>query len=199
VRVATLPRDVERSLLDLDRRGFLRLAAAAAAGGLLPLGCGGVPRELAPPPGLSLAVLSPRAYSVFQAAALRLVGDRGAARIRSRAIDPGARADAWLAGSPELADTLETALLALEFAPWPFLPKLSRFTALGPADQDRVLDDLRLSRSATRRALFRGVKSFVGLCFYSAAPARELVGYPGPFGGRTPEALLAAVTYEVER
>ena len=55
------------SLATLDRRGFLRLAGAAATAVALPAGCGGVPPDLAPPPGLALLVLTPRTYAVFTA------------------------------------------------------------------------------------------------------------------------------------
>jgi hypothetical protein len=78
---------------------------------------------------------------------------------------------------------LRAALLVLEFAPFPFMPKLRPFTVLPAAAQDAVLADLMTSSLDWKRTLFKGIKSFACLTFYSAAPSRALTGYPGPFGG----------------
>ena len=175
--------DVVHALAALDRRTFLRLTGALAAAGLLPAGCGALPSPLAPPPGVSLVQLTPRTYATFQAAALRLLGPGPAALIESRAVDPGRIADAWLARLPALAPQLRQGLLALEFATWPLIGKLSPFTALAPGAQDAVLDELMRSRWEWKQALFKGVKSFACLTFYGTSEARALTGYPGPFGG----------------
>jgi hypothetical protein len=175
---AALERAARESLLALDRRGFLRLAGLAAAAGLVPAGCGSPP-----PPGVTLRALTPRTYAIFRAAALRLVGPAPAALVASGAIDPGLLADAWLTRVPELAPPLRQGLLVLELAPWPLLPKLRPFTALGGAAQDAVLDHLMRAGADWKRQLFQGVKSFACLTTYATAPARALTGYPGPFGG----------------
>lgn len=169
----------------LDRRSFLRLAGAAAALGLLPAGCGGGRATLAPPPGVTLAALTPRSYAVLNAAAMRLLGPPAAALVAERRVDPARTTDAWLARLPELRAPVQQALLVLELAPWPIVAKLRPFTALDPAAQDAVLDDLMRSRLELKRALFKGVKSFACLSFYAAPEARALTGYPGPFGGGT--------------
>ncbi len=162
----------------LDRRGFLRLTALVAGTGLLPSGCGGGE----PRPGVDLVVLSPRTYTVFNAAASRLVGPRGAALIADGTVDPGAAADAILARSPTLAAPLGQALLALEFGVWPLLPKLRPFTALSADGQDAVLTDLAGSTVGLKRALYGGVRSLVMATFYATHASRSLTGYPGPFG-----------------
>ncbi len=183
--------DVAAALGALDRRTFLRLAGAAAAVGLLPAGCAQLPAPLSPPPGVTLAQLTPRTYAVFTAAALRLLGPGPAALIESRAVDPGLIADAWLARLPALAPPLRQGLLALEFAPWPLLEKLSPFTALAGRAQDAVLGELMGSRWEWKQALFKAVKSFACLTFYGTTEARVLTGYPGPFGGAGGAANIA--------
>jgi hypothetical protein len=105
--------------------------------------------------------------------------------VADRRVDPARTTDAWLARVPELRAPVQQALLLLELAPWPLLPKLRPFTALEPAAQDAVLDDLMRSRLELKRALFKGVKGFACLSFYAAPEARALTGYPGPFGGGT--------------
>jgi hypothetical protein len=169
----------------LDRRAFLRLAAIATAGGLLPSGCSGVPPELAPSADVQLAVLGPRAYATFTAIALRIVGPGGAELIARREIDVGAAADAWLARTPALATPLTQALAVLEFGVWPLVRKMRPFTALDGSAQDRVLDDLMRSRFDLKAALFQGLRALSLLSFYSSPASRKLTGYPGPFGNDT--------------
>jgi hypothetical protein len=189
--------DLARAARALDRRGFLRLAGLAAAAGVLPGGCGGVPETLAPPGGLSLSALRPREYATLTAAALRVVGPRGAELIRSRTVDVGRLADELLARSPAVAGALSQALVVLEFGVWPLVAKLRRFTELSGQAQDAVLADLASSRLAVKRALYGGVRSLVLSAFYGAPQTRSLTGYPGPFGlgtvtvvdGLAPEAL----------
>jgi len=169
--------EVARDLASLDRRAFLRLTGAAAAFGLLPVACGE-----AVAPTVELQLLSPRAYAVFNAAATRIVGPRGAELIRGGEIDPALAADAFVARNPALGDTIEAALALLEWAPWPLVPKLRPFTALAGDAQDRVLDALMRSRIDLLRDVFKGVKSLAALVFYANPATRGLTGFPGPFG-----------------
>ena len=166
----------------LERRAFLKLAGSLAVAGLVPSGCGGVPDRWAPPDGVPLAVLSPRAYATFTAAAARLVGPTGGALIAERRVDAGRFADAFLARTPDLAAPLGQALVVLEFAVWPVLPKVRPFTALSEPAQDAVLDELMRSRLSLKRQIFAGVRSLAMLAFYSAPESRAVSGYPGPFG-----------------
>lgn len=181
--VRRLEVDVRASLGALDRRGFLRLAGALAAAGLVPTACSGASDALAPPPGLRLRHLTPRTYAVFRAAALRILGPAPASLVTAGAVDPAALADAWLERAPELAAPLGQGLLVLDLAPWPILPKWRPFTRLAGGDQDAVLDHLMRADAGWKRELFKGVKSFACLTTYSTAAARALTGYPGPFGG----------------
>ncbi|MDJ0869935.1 MAG: twin-arginine translocation signal domain-containing protein [Myxococcota bacterium] len=175
------PAHWDRALRPLDRRGFLRLAGAAAAAGVFPAGCGGVPAELAPAPDLPLEVLSARGYATFQAAALRIIGARGAEAVRAGHVDPAAAADAWMARAPALAAPLGQALWVLEWGVAPLVAKWRPFTALDGVEQDRVLDDLMRSRFDLKRSLFKGVKSLSTLTFYAHPASHGAVGYPGPF------------------
>ncbi|MCW5889720.1 MAG: hypothetical protein KIT14_04135 [bacterium] len=163
----------------LDRRTFLRLAGLAAAAGLVPTGCGG---GQAPAAGTTLQVLSSRQYATLTAAAARLVGPRGAALIRDRAVDPAAAADALLARSPLVGGLVAQALTVLEFGVWPLLPKLRPFTALDDDAQDALLRDCMTSSMDLKQALFAGVRGIVMGAFYGQAATQPLTHYPGPFG-----------------
>lgn len=172
-------RALRAALHGLDRRGFLRLAAGAAAAGLLPLGCGG---GRPPPPGVALRALSPRGYAVLDAAARRIAGPRAAALIESRALDPARLADAWLAGLGPVGESFDAGLWTLELGVWPLLPKLRPFTALDASAQDAVLDDLLRSRLALKRRLFGALKTFSLLGCYADSASHALLSYPPPFG-----------------
>ena len=169
-------------LATLGRRQVLRAIGVLAAGGILPAGCSGVPSTYAPRAGVTLGALSVRTYAVFTAAAMRMVGPRGAALVADRTVDVGALADAWLVGTPSLAGPLRQALLLLEFGPWPLFAKVRSFTSLAPDAQDAVLTECMTSRLDTKRAVFRGIRSLAFLTFYGSVATRSLTGYPGPFG-----------------
>jgi len=194
--VAATESSVASALSALDRRAFLRLAGAVTAAGYWPLGCLPVKNEIGPPPEVALTQLTPRTYAVFQAAAGRLLGPGPAELIQRGVVNPAQIADAWLARLPELAPPLRAGLLVLEFAPFPFVRKLRPFTALSPSAQDAVLADLMRSSVDWKRTLFKGIKSFACLTFYSAAPSRALTGYPGPFGGRGGAGAIAEAMEE---
>ena len=176
------PPDLARAAGVLDRRGFLRLAGVAAAAGILPGGCAGVPDVYAPAREARLSVLQPRAYATFTAVAMRLVGPQGAELIHRRTVDIGQIADGFLARSPTIAGPLGRGLALLEFGVWPLLAKVRPFTSLGGPAQDAVLADLVGSRLAFKRALYGGVRALAMTTFYGAPATRALSGYPGPFG-----------------
>ncbi len=195
----TLTRErVENALSALDRRTFLRLAGAITAAGSWPLGYPRARSELGTPPEVALRHLTPRTYAVFQAAAVRLLGPEPAELIQRGVVNPAGIADAWLSRLPHLAPPLRAGLLVLEFTPFPLVRKLRPFTALSPSGQDNVLADLMCSSLDWKRTLFKGIKSFACLTFYSAAPSRALSRYPGPFGGRDGVAAIAKAMQEDE-
>lgn len=173
-------RQVADACAALDRRAFLRGLGMAAAAGLVPVGCGSAPSRFAPSPDLALRQLTPRTYAVLTAAAERVVGPRGEALIRTRVVDPGAHADAFLASAPAFAPPLSQALLALEFGVWPLLEKVRPFTTLDDAGRERVLSELVGSGLALKRMLFSGVRAIALLGFYAAPEGRALTGFPSP-------------------
>ncbi len=189
VRPARAEVELARSLAALDRRGFLRLAGLAAAAGWLPAGCRGAPGGAGPPPDLALRVLSPRSYAVVNAATERIVGDRGRAALRDGRVDPGSRADAYLAHEPGLAELLEQALFAVEFGVFPLVGKLRPFTALDAPARDAVLHELMGSRWSLKRNLFKGVKSIAVLAFYGSALYQPVTQLPGVAGVGVRDAL----------
>lgn len=195
--LASPPRAVRACAAGLERRAFLRLAGITAALGVVPSGCGGAPRELAPPDGLALQALSPRTYATFGAATGRLVGPTGARAIAEGAVMPARTAEHWLRVLPDVAPLVQQALLVLEFAPFPLLPKLRPFTQLPGAAQDAVLRELMTSRLAWKRAVFGGVRGFAMLAYYSDPASRDHTGYPGPFGGAL-ATIQDAMRYEPE-
>ncbi len=166
------------ALSALDRRTFLRLAGLAAASGVVGAGCGPAPPALLPSAGLELRHLTPRTWAVFTAASARIVGPAGAEAIATRRLEPGARAESFLASAPTLASTLRQALLVLEFGIPPLLAKLRPFTALAPAGQDEILRELRDSRFEIKRLLFGGVRSLALLACYGDPASREWMDYP---------------------
>ena len=180
--------ELARALVALDRRGFLRLAGLAGATGLLP-GCGAAPAGRSPAPGVHLRVLSPRGYAVVNAATERIVGSHGRQAIAAGRVDPGARADAYLAREPDLAELLEPALLALEFAVFPLVGKLRPFTALDGAGRDAVLRELMDSRWMLKRALFKGVKSVAILAFYGSELYQPVTRHPRVAGVTIEDAM----------
>jgi hypothetical protein len=179
---AALERELRQAGLALGRRRFLCAAGVLAGAGLVPTGCGGVSGSLAPPPTAALQVLSPRTYAVFTAAAMRIIGTRGARLVADRTVDVGVLADAWLVRTPALAGPLGQALLVLEFGVWPFFAKLRPFTALEAPAQDAVLVECMTARRELKRSIFRGVRSLALLTFYGSPATRPLTGFPGPFG-----------------
>lgn len=162
----------------LDRRGFLKLAGLVAAAGVFPVGCRDASPPLAPPPDLELVHLTPRTYAVFTAATARIVGPSGAQQIASGRLQPGARAEAFLASAPTLAPTLRQALLALEFGVPPLLAKLRPFTALSGEAQDAILRELIDSLFASKRLLFGGVRSLALLACYGDPLGLSWIDYP---------------------
>ena len=185
------------ALTALDRRGFLRVAALAAASGLLPSGCSGPAEDWAPPADLELRHLTPRSYAVLGAAAARIVGPRGAELMRAGRIDPARNTERFLARAPSLAAPLQQALLVLEFGFQPLIAKLRPFTALDAAAQDTVLADLMGSRLAPKRLLFNGVRSVSLANFYGDPVSGRLTRYP-PAAPQPGVSIASALSYEVD-
>ena len=184
----------EHDLRALDRRGFLRLAGLTAATGLLPTGCGDVPRQFAPPPGLELEFLTPRSFAVLTAATARVAGPAGAERIARGQLQPGRAAESFLASAPDLAGPLGQALLVLEFGFWPLLGKLRPFTSLDDSGRDRILRELMASRLELKRLAFNGIRSMALLCFYGSLAEDRPAGFE--LGEIPPDVTIAQAMAE---
>ncbi len=57
----------------------------------------------------------------------------------------------------------------------------SRFTRLGPAEQDRVLASLESNDEGLLRGGFDALKSMVFMGYYRDARTWKIIGYAGPF------------------
>ena len=172
----------------LGRRRFFR----AGVGFVLLLGGSAVAiarmRGYAVPAGRTLAGLSAWQFVVVEHAARRIAApDRpGDASIPSSdETDVAGFVDAWVARMP--------ATLRRDFGRWlgylehlaPVAAgKTSRFSRLGPEDQDRVLATIEASPSDELRAGFEAAKSLVMMGYYRDPRTWRIVGYDGPLVGR---------------
>jgi len=174
----------------LTRRQLLRAGALVAAA---TLGAGAVlaavrTRGYAAPPGRRLVAMSAWQFVVAQHVARRIVApDRpdDPTIPTADAVDIAGFVDAWMARLPTrvrrdlgrfFAVIEHVAPLGAGFA--------SRFTRLGPAEQDVVLASLEASSIDLLRAGFDGLKALVLMGFYRDARAWSVVGYDGPLVGR---------------
>jgi len=173
-RATALAAVAARELGALDRRGFLRGLAVAAAAGLLPAACSRAPAGAGAAPPLRF--LTARGHAVLNAAAARIAGPPAQQLLAAGAVDPALAADRFLAGAPGLAAPLGQALLVLELGIWPLVAKLRPFTALAPVEQDAVLEELEGSRLALKRRIYAGVRSIALLGFYAEPAARATTG-----------------------
>ncbi len=70
---------------------------------------------------------------------------------------------------------------ALEYGPFLFGPRRTRFTRLSPLEREHYLAGFEQSRLAVRRQLIAGLKLIVMLHFYDYPEARAAVGYDGGY------------------
>lgn len=68
-------------------------------------------------------------------------------------------------------------LQALEYGPYIFGPKRTRFSRLAPADQEHYLAQFERSRWGLRRQILASLKLIVMLHFYSYPEAQQATGY----------------------
>jgi hypothetical protein len=176
----------------LSRRQMLELSTAAALllGGVV----AGVVRTrgYSLPPGRRLASLSPWQFVVLQHAARRIAAPdpearRDASIPSADDVDAAGFVDGWLVKMPPRVRRDFGRLLAYIEHLAPLRAGFpSRFTRLGPADQDVVLAATEASSSDLLRAGFDGLKSLVLMGYYRDARAWGILGYDGPRVGRPP-------------
>ncbi len=174
----------------LGRRRVLALGAA-----LLVLGGSAVAvvrtRGYAVPAGRTLVVLSAWQLAVVEDAARRIAApDRpGDASIPTPdALDVAGFVDAWMAHMPaKVRRDLGRFLGYLEHLAPLACAMTTRFTRLGPDEQDRVLSAVEASSSDLLRAGFEGLKALVFMGYYRDPRTWGLVGFDGPQVGRPAE------------
>jgi len=165
--------------LSTTRRGFLRLAGATAALTALAQ-VRSVPATAAPAAAAG-AFFSPAEQEILTQVAERMVDSDapGAPRIR----DTGtiATIDALCASlDPSITAPLPTLLRVVDWAPFVFVLRFSRFTRLTPAEQDASLAGWMRSRLAVRRQAFLALRNLALLGYYSQEETWPAIGYAGP-------------------
>jgi hypothetical protein len=172
----------------LGRRRFLK----AGVGLALLLGGSAVAvvrtRGYVLPAGRSLSGLSVWQFVVVEHAARRITAsDRPGDASIPTADDTDAVGfvDGWIARMhPSLRRDLGRFLGYLEHLAPVAVGLGSRFSRLGPDDQDRVLAALEASSSDLLRAGFDGLKSLVFMGYYRDPRTWSILGYDGPMVGR---------------
>ncbi len=174
-----------------SRRRFLgralALGALAATGTLVGLlRTGGY--KLAPGQAARLVALEPWQFLLVSAAARRIAApDRtdDPSIPTSDEVDVGGFVDAYVARMPGALrrDLLRFFAYVEHLAPLG-IGLSSRFTRLGPTDQDRVLRSLEASASDLLRGGFDGLKSLVFMGYYRDARTWTIPGYDGPLIAR---------------
>lgn len=165
------------------RRGLLRLGASTAALGAL-AGLRAVPASAAPSVAAGAAGL--RFFDATSAEILvhvveRMVdtGDPKAPPVRATAAI--ATIDALCAGlDPVLVQPLPLALRLVEWGPFVFDLRFSRFTRLAPGEKDAALRGWMESRLAVRRMAFHALRNLAFLGYWSQPETWPLVDYAGP-------------------
>jgi hypothetical protein len=140
------------------------------------------------PAGRTLAAFAPWQFLVVQHAARRIVApDRpGDASIPDAdELDVAGFVDGWVARmDATLRRDLGRFLGVVEHLAPVGAGFASRFTRLGPADQDAVLASLESSSTDLLRAGFDGLRSLVFMGYYRDARTWGLLGYDGPLVNR---------------
>jgi len=176
------------------RRGFLRLAGAAAAFGAL--------AQLRTLPAAAACAATPDAGGRFFDAAeteiltqlMERITDTGLANApRVRDTHAVATVDTLCRGlDPEISGVLPIALRLFEWGPLLFEGRLARFGSLAPAEQDASLAGWMQSRFELRRMAFLGVRNLCFMGWYSQPEVWPLIGYQGPLLRRGAGATLPA-------
>jgi hypothetical protein len=156
-------------------------AVAIASGGIAAVRTRGyaVPGDVA----ATLEVLAPWQYVVVQAIARRIAApDRDDASIPTPdETGVAAFVDGYVARLPAtLRRDLLRALAFVEHLAPIGAGYASRFTRLGPAEQDRVLASLEASSQDLLRGAFDGLKSLVFMGYYRDPRTWRILSYDGP-------------------
>lgn len=165
----------------LPRRSLLQ---RAALGGVA-LGLGGLTLGqtlgYGLPAGLTPLALSAKEWLVLEAVARRVLDG-----LDERAAPDAARyVDGWLARqAPWVRQEVRGLLHLFEASPPWFTLRLSRFTRLDPAEQDRYLRAWQTSSSGLVRQGFLALKGLCVMGGWRRPESFALCGYDGPLPGR---------------
>jgi len=148
-------------------------------------------RGYAVPAGRTLSGLSAWQFVVVERAARRIAApDRPGDRTIPTAddVDAAGFVDGWVARmEATMRRDLGRFLGYLEHLAPVAVGLGSRFSRLGPADQDRVLAGVESSSNDLLRAGFEGLKALVFMGYYRDPRTWSIVGYDGPMIGRPAE------------
>lgn len=166
--------------LSTTRRGFLRLAGAAASLQALAQ-LRAVPASATEAAAAGPAFFSPREQEILTQIVERMVDSAEPAAPRVRDTRAVATIDA-LCGSldPEVTQPLPTLLRVFDWSPYVFDFRFERFTEMAPAEQDATLEGWMRSRFAVRRMAFQALRNLAFLGYYSQEETWPMIGYAGP-------------------
>ncbi len=165
----------------LRRRSFLKRAALGGAA----LGLGGLTLGQAVgyglPDGVAPVALSAKEWLVLEAVARRILDGLD----ERAAPDAAVYVDGWLARqAPWVRQEVRGLLHLFEASPPWFTLRLSRFTRLDPAEQDRYLRAWQTSSSGLVRQGFLALKGLCVMGGWRRPESFALCGYDGPLPGR---------------
>jgi hypothetical protein len=175
---------VESNSIGLSRRALLRsglagLGLVALSGGAIALR--GTKLRAMPPGGLR--VLSLAEYSILAAIADRMCPAKAPGVPGASDLDVAFLADRMLENAlPDAQQGVKLATRIVEngLTGALFFERVTPFTQLAPAEQDRALRAFKHSKVAVRRTLFRALSGLTGAMYYGHPDTWPSVGYPGP-------------------
>jgi hypothetical protein len=177
----------EKTASRLTRRRVLQVGAAAA---LLLSGVAGIVRTggYTLPPGRRLLLLTTWQFVVVQHAARRIAApdnEDDPSIPNPDDLDVAAFVDGWLTRMrPAMRRDFGRFLAYIEHLAPLRQGHASRFTRLGPKEQDDILAATEASSSELLRAGFDGLKALVFMGYYRDARTWAALGYDGPRVGR---------------
>jgi hypothetical protein len=162
-----------------SRRGFLRLAGAAASFSALSQLRAVPAAAIQAPRGARF--FSPSEQEILTQVVERMIDSDQPGAPRVRDTDTVATIDA-LCGSldPSITQPLPLLLHAVDYAPFVFDLTFQRFTRMTPSEQDASLEAWMRSRLALRRQAFMALRNLSFLGYYSQEETWPLIGYAGP-------------------
>jgi hypothetical protein len=180
-------RDPRSTVPTFGRRRVLQAAAAAAL-----IACGAAAAAVrtsgyAVPAGRRLVALRAWQFVVVQQVAARITAPDHASAPSADDVDVVGFVDDYMAqASGAIRRDVGRLLACIEHLAPLGVGLVARFSRLGPAAQDRVLESLESSSNDLLRAGFEGIKALVFMGYYRDPRTWSIVSYDGPLVGRPP-------------